>query len=242
MKSLVLFLVVLLFMAQSQVEGPMDRVWDRFRNILGVNREGVKSIEVTTSKSVYAVGEKVEIMIKNNGSSILEGTPSYRIYDSSDREIFSPMMAQVITTLGVNESTSFTWNQIDNSGKQAKEGTYRVEVSFAGLNGGARFEIKGSYARIGDIIAEPQKYEGKEVMIKGRFMGWSLPEEHEIVTPMITRSDWILDDESGAMYVTKLNPEPLDPMEDVGRKVIVSGIIRLQEGKPYLEGRSLRVI
>jgi len=242
MKSLVLFLAVLLFMVQSQVEGPMDRVWDRFRNILGVNREGAKSMEVTTSKDVYSVGEKVAIMIKNTGSSVLEGTPGYRIYDSSDREIFSPMMAQVITTLGVNESASFTWNQIDNGGKQAKEGTYRVEVSFAGLNGGARFQIKGSYARIGDIIAEPQKYEGKEVMIKGRFMGWSLPEAHEIVTPMVTRSDWILDDESGAMYVTKLNPDPLDPMEDIGRKVVVSGIVRLQEGKPYLEGRSLRVI
>lgn len=216
----------------------MDRIKDVFARVRGGSS---KAIEVATDKDVYAIGEKVVITIKNTGSAVLEGTPSYAIYDSSDKEAYSPMMMQTIRKLVVNESISFTWNQIDNNGKQIKEGMYRVEASFAGIKGEAEFEIKGSYIQIGSVIAKPEKYEGKEVMIKGKFIGWSLP-QHEIVTPMITRSDWIVEDETGAIYVTKLNPEPLNPASDRGRKVIVSGIIRLEEGKPYIEGKSLRAI
>jgi len=213
----------------------------KLRDIFGGIRGQSKAIAVSTDKSTYEVGEKVVIAIKNTGSSVLEGTPGYAIYDSAGKAIYSPMMAQMIRTLGVNETITYTWNQIDNNGKQVKEGLYRVEASFAGLKGEAEFEIKGSYVKIGSIIAEPESYDGREVKIKGKFIGWSMP-EHEIVTPMITRSDWIVEDESGAIYVTGLSSEPLDPTNDVGRRVIVTGIVRLRDGKPYIEGKSLRAL
>ncbi len=116
----------------------MSRLRDIFEGIRGQS----KAIAVSTDKSIYEVGEKVVIAIKNTGSSVLEGTPGYEIYDSSGKAIYSPMMAQMIRTLGVNETITYTWNQIDNDGKQVKEGLYRVEASFAGLNGEAEFEIK----------------------------------------------------------------------------------------------------
>ncbi|MDY6985906.1 MAG: hypothetical protein SVE93_05850 [Candidatus Thermoplasmatota archaeon] len=237
MKLFVLILASMIFLGGVQ-GGCMNRIRDIFARVRGGSSE---AIEVATDKNVYAIGEKVVITIKNTGSTVLEGTPSYVVYDSSGKEVYSPMMMQTIRKLGVNESISFTWNQIDNNGKQIKEGMYSVEASFAGIKGEAEFEIKGSYVQIGSVIAEPEKYEGKEVMIKGKFTGWSIP-QHEIVTPMITRSDWIVEDETGAIYVTKLNPEPLDPASDHGRKVIVSGVVRLEEGKPYMEGKSLRII
>jgi len=237
MKMFALILASMILLGGVQ-EGCMDRIRDIFARMKGGNSD---AIEVSTDKNVYAVGEKVVIIIKNTGSSVLEGTPGYVIYDSAGKAIYAPMMAQVIRTLGLNETISYTWNQIDNNGKQVKEGLYRIEASFAGLKGETEFEIKGEYVRTGSIIAEPEKYEGKEVMIKGKFIGWSIP-QHEIVTPMMTRSDWIVEDESGAIYVTKLIPEPLDPTSDVGRRVIVTGIVRLEEGKPYIEGKSLRII
>ncbi|MDY6986052.1 MAG: serpin family protein [Candidatus Thermoplasmatota archaeon] len=114
----------------------------RLRDIFGVIRGQSKAIAVSTDKSIYEVGEKVVIEIRNTGSSVLEGTPSYEIYDDTGKAIYSPMMAQMIRTLGVNETISYTWNQIDNNGKQVKEGLYRVEASFAGLKKEAEFGIK----------------------------------------------------------------------------------------------------
>jgi hypothetical protein len=233
-----LFAAALLFASVQDGGGFMDRIRDVFSRIAG--RGGKSAIEVSTDKGVYEMGERVKVVIKNAGSSDLEGTPSYVIYNSSGKEVFSPMMAQVIKTLRVNESITLTWMQMDNNGKQVKEGKYRIEASFAGLKNSTEFEIKSAYVNIASIIAEPQKYDGKEVVVKGTFVGWSIP-QHEIVTPMLTRSDWVVEDESGAIYVANLSAEPLDPAGDSGKKVIVIGTVRVLEGGPYIEGKSIRL-
>jgi hypothetical protein len=140
----------------------------------------------------------------------------------------------VLAVVGFMLSTAvFSWH--------LGEKKYGVEASFAGVNGEAELEIKGSYVQIEDIIAKPLDYDGNEIKIKGIFIGWSMP-EHEIMTPMVTRNDWIVEDETGAIYVTKLSSEPMDPVNDVGTRVMVSGVVRLRDGKPYIEGESLRVL
>ncbi len=201
-----------------------------------------KSIEVSTDKTTYEIEEEVTIILKNISSSPLEGTPSCVIYDSSGKEVFSPAVAQVITNLEPNESLQFTWNQTDNEGKQVKDEDYRVECSFAGLTDKAEFKIKSSYVNIGSIIEKPDKYEGKEVRVKGRFMGWS--SKVNITTPSVTRSDWIVEDDTGAIYVTGLCSKPLKlwGWSDYGKKIIVTGIVGTKDGGPYLQGIGLTVV
>lgn len=83
---------------------------------------------------------------------------------------------------------------------------------------------------IAEIKANPSKFFGKKVMISGIYMGWKSKE-----SPPVTRSDWVIDDGSGRIYVTKCFPG-FDPVKDAGKKnVTVVGYVRMVKGKVYLE-------
>ena len=202
-----------------------------------------EAIEITTNKSVYNSTERVAIYVKNSGNKGLEGTPACIIYDGSDTDVYSFKFAQVARKLRSGESMPITWKQIGNEGEQVGDGVYKVECSFADLNESATFEIKSRFAKIGAMIANPKNYRDKEVTIRGKFIGWSIP-EHEIKTSMTTRNDWLVEDNTGAIYVTQLNPDPLIPWEsgDIGKQIIVIGRIMTIEKEPCIEGKSLQVI
>ena len=202
-----------------------------------------KAIEITTDRSVYNSTERVTIYVKNSGNRELEDTPSCTIYDGSDADAYSFKFAQVARRLKAGESMPITWKQIGNKGEQVGDGVYKVECSFAGLKESATFEIKSRFAKIGAMIANPKNYRDKEVTINGKFIGWSIP-EHEIKTSMTTRNDWLVEDNTGAIYVTQLNPNPLIPWEsgDIGKQIIVIGRVMTIEKGPCIEGKSLQVI
>jgi hypothetical protein len=88
------------------------------------------------------------------------------------------------------------------------------------------------------IKEEVDLYVGKEVMVEGRFLGW----RGDIPHPQITFSDWVLEDNGSKIYVSGKWPGDLDPYKDVGRYLIVRGIVRKKEGVPYIEASSIKVI
>jgi len=90
---------------------------------------------------------------------------------------------------------------------------------------------------IGSICRHPGALEGKKVRVRGRYLGW----RGEIENPRITRSDWAIEDDSGAIYVTGLPAKGLDPVRDIGHRLEVLGIVQVNpKGIPYI--RAARVL
>jgi hypothetical protein len=89
--------------------------------------------------------------------------------------------------------------------------------------------------------------EGKEVTIIGYYRGWDLLREVNLPPP-VTRSDWVIADKSGAIYVEARNVE-IKGREKMGGQLLnpnqkestthilrVIGIVRLTVKKqPYIE-------
>lgn len=101
---------------------------------------------------------------------------------------------------------------------------------------------------IGDINAGPARYKGQKIEISGDFMGWDLFDDVG-EGPPVTRSDWVIKDSTGAIYVTGGIPATtegvyLDPgsREDTGRKVMVEGFVEAtSSGQPYIRAERIRV-
>ena len=83
---------------------------------------------------------------------------------------------------------------------------------------------------IADIRANPEAYQGEKVMVSGEYQGWS----SEYGSPPVTRSDWVITDETGWIYVTGKSPG-LDPVEDVGKGIAVVGKVCEDNGQAYLK-------
>lgn len=83
---------------------------------------------------------------------------------------------------------------------------------------------------IADIKANPETYQGEMVMVSGEYQGWS----SEYGSPPVTRSDWVITDETAWIYVTGKSPG-LDPVEDVGMGIAVVGQVCEDNGQAYLK-------
>lgn len=91
---------------------------------------------------------------------------------------------------------------------------------------------------IGPILANPDKWLGQNVRIVGYYEGWDVFGSAGTAPPL-TRSDWVVRDESGAMYVGGGNPvDSLDvsPSEKVeGVLLSLFAEVRVTDGgQPYL--------
>jgi len=101
---------------------------------------------------------------------------------------------------------------------------------------------------IGKIITDPLLYAGKEILVTGYYRGWDLL--HEAGTgPPVTRSDWVIKDSSGAVYVSAQSqakfPEGLEPYYQESTKAIltVKGIVRINDnGQVYIEAQNIERI
>lgn len=96
--------------------------------------------------------------------------------------------------------------------------------------------------KIIDIVSYPNIYEGKTVIIDGKFGGWSgtLPCCYEHMGG-VTRSDVIIYDDTGCIYLTYnyevLDKEKeLDPwvQDNIGANLKIKTIVSLHDGKAYL--------
>jgi hypothetical protein len=99
---------------------------------------------------------------------------------------------------------------------------------------------------IGEILADPARFKGKSVELRGRFCGRGLCGD---LPPASARSpsDWVLDDGSGALWVSGRAPRgkgfSLDPhyppdtsrwLEVTGKPEVVGGVVYLRASKVTL--------
>lgn len=98
---------------------------------------------------------------------------------------------------------------------------------------------------IGSIIAEPSTFEGQEVTIVGYYRGWDLLNEAN-VSPPVTRSDWVIKDATGAIYVSALSEATLpnglhhESLENTTTILRVSGTVNVtQNGQAYIQAKSI---
>ena len=90
---------------------------------------------------------------------------------------------------------------------------------------------------IGDLRGAPTAYEGKVVTIEGKYQGW----KGGFGGPPVTRSDWLVQDATGWIYVTG-KPSGLDPLDDVGHPIKVKGLIEItKNGEPYLYAQEIEI-
>jgi hypothetical protein len=93
-------------------------------------------------------------------------------------------------------------------------------------------------ATIGEIRAAHTLYEGQTVTIEGVYQGW----QGGYGSPPVTRSDWLLEDNTGWLYVTGKPAGDLNPLDDIGRPIKVTGQIDLtEEGEPYLVAEEIEI-
>lgn len=88
---------------------------------------------------------------------------------------------------------------------------------------------------IGDILADPGQYAGQSIEITGYFRGWDLLKEAQ-GGPPVTRSDWVIADQGGAIYVTGALPEGLDPAspESAWALIRLQATVESDDDKVYL--------
>lgn len=106
------------------------------------------------------------------------------------------------------------------------------------LAGCPKTGTSGGAAQPPDIRAvhdQVKELEGAEVTLTGRFRGWkgACPGG-----PPATRSDWMLEDASGCIYVTGKIPTGVNPAVPQGEELTVTGtVIKGKQGQAYLKIR-----
>ncbi|MFH1381957.1 MAG: hypothetical protein ABIH70_03590 [Chloroflexota bacterium] len=93
--------------------------------------------------------------------------------------------------------------------------------------------IKAGDLTIAAITTNPAQYEGKTVTLNGEYWGW----EGGYGSPPVTRSDWLLKDATGAIYVTGWAPAVFDPVNDRGKNISVSGVVKVKNGTAYIDAQ-----
>jgi hypothetical protein len=102
-------------------------------------------------------------------------------------------------------------------------------------------------AQLSDLIEQirqsPQDYLGETVEITGYFRGWDLLAEVG-GPPPVTRSDWVIADEGGALYVTGRLPANLNPAsrDDTGTVIRLTATVAMSQEQVYLEAQSVDVL
>jgi len=106
------------------------------------------------------------------------------------------------------------------------------EKNQAANSGSAAFSAT---PKISDIFAKPENYLNKEVTVTGQFMGW----KGAAGGPPVTRSDWVLKDETGAIYV--VGPYPpgcIPPDTGIGTRIKVKGVVKINDVKQaYIQSK-----
>ena len=96
---------------------------------------------------------------------------------------------------------------------------------------------------IGDINSQPDQYKDQQVEIIGYYRGWDLFKEAQGAPP-VTRSDWVITDNSGAIYVTGVTPQNLDPssQKDVWTVVRLVATVEYNQKDVYLRAQSVELV
>lgn len=101
---------------------------------------------------------------------------------------------------------------------------------------------------LGFVVAAPKSYEGKGITVVGYYRGWDLLHETNLAPP-VTRSDWVVKDATGAIYVNANSeaelPEGMLPSSLEATDIIleIKGILHVTKGgQPYIDATSIERI
>ncbi|GEM_PF-3671878 len=96
------------------------------------------------------------------------------------------------------------------------------------------FEAPGSVT-ISELTRNKDLYLDKTVVVTGQFQGWKGVDSG----PPVTRSDWVLKDKTGAIYVNGRFPPGCNPPDSgIGKTVTVKGVLKVSEkGNIYIKTR-----
>jgi hypothetical protein len=86
------------------------------------------------------------------------------------------------------------------------------------------------------IVKHPERYEGKQVTLVGYFRGADLLDEVVMQPPKDRMNDWLIKDESGAIWVAYASKLPFPVIShEVWRIVRVTGTVQVRpDGLPYI--------
>ncbi len=89
------------------------------------------SLSIVTEKTDFKMGEEISIKVINSGTvplSFSDASYGLKIINLDGWNIYSPISAQVISTLEPTQEVSFVWDQIKNNGEPLLEGLYKIET------------------------------------------------------------------------------------------------------------------
>jgi len=89
------------------------------------------SLSIVTEKNDFKIGEEISIKVINSGTvplSFSDASYGLKIINLDGWNIYSPISAQVISTLKPTQEVSFVWDQIKNNGEPLLEGLYKIET------------------------------------------------------------------------------------------------------------------
>lgn len=96
------------------------------------------SLTVIPDKINYHLGESVHIRIINSGTTPLTFSDSsygFKILALDGTTIYSPVSAQVVSTLNPKDEKTFVWDQTKTSGTKVFEGRYQITSSTSSTMG-----------------------------------------------------------------------------------------------------------
>jgi len=90
------------------------------------------SLSIVTEKIDFNLGEDITIRIINSGTIPLtfsDASYGLKITGLDTTVLYSPISAQVISTLEPNEEKTFVWDQIKSDGDPVSAGIYKIVSS-----------------------------------------------------------------------------------------------------------------
>jgi hypothetical protein len=97
---------------------------------------------------------------------------------------------------------------------------------------------------VGAILDAPREFDGRTFEIVGYYRGWNVFGEAR-GNPPVTRSDWVIADDTGAIYVTGAAPQGLDPTSRVDAWSVVrltARVVYVRLGTSHLEARRVQIV
>jgi hypothetical protein len=102
------------------------------------------SVQISSNKKTYDIGETVKITVKNNGNKALsfaDSTLGLKIKNLGNGETYTLIGAQVLTELNPGQSRNVAWQQENSEGKQVPSGRYVASLSVDSLSEKTEFRI-----------------------------------------------------------------------------------------------------
>ena len=123
-----LIIAILIGMVSGLVVGFFENIQYNHEQL--VFQEG-SSISIVTEKIDFELGEQIHIKIVNSGTIPLtfpDASYGLKVTGLDGVLFYTPMAAQVISTLEPKEEKTFVWNQKRMDGSDLLEGFYKIVV------------------------------------------------------------------------------------------------------------------